>query len=302
MVTTDVSWWSLTCTPVSGSEARSQLEDILYSAGCGGIWDHASTNDREGACLESSEPSLLTAYFTGEMQPLLLQLARQLENRELVFGRPQIIAVENEDWLDGWRKNFTLAELTKRVLVVPSWQDLPVAETRLGIRIYPGQGFGTGTHETTRLAAVALEEELESEAFASVLDVGTGSGILAILAAKRGAVRVLALDIDEEALANARENCVHNQVCDLVMLESRPLTQIQEEFNLIVANIIAPVLLQLAPQFPRLLKPGGRLILSGILVDQIPELIKTYADLGFFIKPAETMGEWAALVCEKREV
>ena len=95
MVTTDVSWWSLTCTPVSGSEARSQLEDILYSAGCGGIWDHTPINDREGVCLESSASSLLTAYFTGEMQPLLLQLAGQLENQELVFGRPQILAVEN---------------------------------------------------------------------------------------------------------------------------------------------------------------------------------------------------------------
>ena len=301
MVTTDVSWWSLTCTPVSGSEARSQLEDILYSSGCGGIWDHAPTNDQDGACLEGTEPSLLTAYFTGEIRPLLLQLARQFENQKLVFGRPQILAVENEDWLAGWRKNFTLTELTKRILVVPSWQDLPVAETRLGIKIYPGQGFGTGTHETTRLAAVALEKELEREPSASVLDVGTGSGILAILAVKRGAARVLALDIDAEALANARENCAHNQVCDQVMLESRPLTQVQEKFTLIVANIIAPVLLQLASEFLRLLKPGGRLILSGILADQIPELTKTYAELGFLLKPSETMGEWAAFVCKKRD-
>ncbi len=297
----DVTWWSLTCTPVPGSEVRLRLEEILYSAGCGGIWDHALNDGQEGACPESSEPLLLTAYFPVEVQPFLMQLARQIEIQKLVSDRPKLQAVQNEDWLDGWRKNFTLTELTEQTLVVPSWQELPATETRLGIRIYPGQGFGTGTHETTRLAAVLLEKELESEAgLVNVLDVGTGSGILAILAAKRGADRVLALDIDEEALTNARENCAHNQVCDQVFFENSPLGQVNEQFVLVVANIIAPVLLQLAPEFSRLLKPGGRLILSGILLDQVIELKETCIDLGFNVQSTEAMGEWAAFICEKR--
>ena len=295
-------WWSLTCTPVTGTEVRSQLEDLLYSVGCGGIWDHTANIDQgENNCLENLEPSLLTAYFPDEMQPFLAQLSQQLESRNLVSDRPRIKTVENEDWLDGWRKNFTLTPLTVKTLVVPSWQELPTAETRLGIKIYPGQGFGTGTHETTRLAASFLENELGVDrGDECLLDVGTGSGILSILAAKRGISHVLALDIDEEALLNARENCAHNQVCDQISFESRPLAQVQEKFTLIVANIIAPVLLQLAPEFPRLLKPGGRLILSGILVDQLPELKEAYTDLGLFIKSTETMGEWTAFVCEKR--
>lgn len=304
MTIDDSPWWSLVCTPGLGFAARSQLEDVLYSAGCGGIWDQASSFDQEMVSSELSEQqSLLTAYFPGEMQPFLSQLILQLEIRKLVADRPRLQVVENEDWLDGWRKNFSLTLLTEQTLVVPSWQELPEGETRLEIKIYPGQGFGTGTHETTRLAAMALEKEIESEAGSiSVLDVGTGSGILAILAAKRGADRVVALDIDEEALANARENCAHNQVNEQISLVSHPLTRIEESFTLIVANIIAPILLQMAPEFPRLLKSGGRLILSGILVDQIPELTKTYADLGFFLKPTETMNEWVAFVCEKREV
>ncbi len=304
MTIDDSSWWSLVCTPVPGSDVRSQLEDLLYSAGCGGIWDQASSDGQEMVSPKlPDQQSLLTAYFPGEMQPFLSQLVLQLETRKLVSDKPRLQVVENEDWLDGWRKNFSLTLLTEQTLVVPSWQDLPEGETRLGIRIYPGQGFGTGTHETTRLAAVALEKEIEDETGSlSVLDVGTGSGILAILAAKRGADRIVALDIDEEALANARENCAHNQVNGQISLVSHPLTRIEETFTLIVANIIAPVLLQMAPEFPRLLKSGGRLILSGILVDQIPELTKTYADLGFFLKPTETMNDWAAFVCEKREV
>ena len=301
MVVTDNSWWSLTCTPLPGLEVRARLEDTLYAAGCGGIWDHAPENGNDVLFSENSETSLMTAYFPVAMQALLPLLGRQLEGQMLVSGLPQIQAVENEDWLDGWRKNFTLTELTEQTLIVPSWQELPEAETRLGIKIYPGQGFGTGTHETTRLAAIALEKKLDESEFgsASVLDVGTGSGILAILAAKRGAVRVLALDIDEEALINARENCAHNLACDQVSLESRPITEVEEEFNLIVANIIAPVLLQLAPEFSRLLKSGGRLILSGILVEQIPQVRKVYTDLGFLVKPMESIGEWAGFVCEK---
>ncbi|MEA3332364.1 MAG: 50S ribosomal protein L11 methyltransferase [Pseudomonadota bacterium] len=300
MAIDDSSWWSLTCTPEPGSEVRSQLEDLLYSVGCGGIWDHTAKIGQGGNCLGNSEPSLLTAYFPGEMQPFLAQLSQQLESRNLVSDRPRIQTVENEDWLDGWRKNFTLTPLTAQTLVVPSWQELPAAETRLGIKIYPGQGFGTGTHETTRLAASFLENELRDDMGVDILDVGTGSGILSILAAKRGASRVLALDIDEEALVNAQENCVHNRVCDQISLESHPLAQVQEKFTLIVANIIAPVLLQLAHDFTRLLKPGGRLILSGILVEQLPELKKEYTDLGLIVKSTETMGEWTAFVCEKR--
>ena len=294
-------WWSLTCTPAAGIEVRPQLEDLLYAGGCGGIWDHTAKIGQGENYSENSEPSLLTAYFPDEMQPFLAQISQHLESRNLVSDRPRIQTVENEDWLDGWRKNFTLTPLTEQTLVVPSWQELPAAETRLGIKIYPGQGFGTGTHETTRLAASFLENELWADTGDEcLLDVGTGSGILSILAAKRGAYRILALDIDEDALVNARENCVYNQVCDQISLESRPLTEVEEKFTLIVANIIAPVLLQLAPEFSRLLKPGGRLILSGILVDQLPGLKKNYTDLGFLVKSTESMGEWAAFVCKKR--
>jgi len=292
-------WCSLTCTPLPGAAVRSQLEDIFYSAQCGGIWDHVSENVREQAFFENSETSSLTAYFPLEMQPQLSLLALQLEAQKLVLELPLVQAVENEDWLDGWRKNFTLTPLTGKSLIVPSWQELPEGESRLGIKIYPGQGFGTGTHESTRIAAFALEAELEANNsnFVSVLDVGTGSGILAILAAKMGAARILALDIDNEALANARENCDHNLVCDQIILENCSINKVQEEFTLVVANIIAPVLLQLASEFPRLLKSGGRLILAGILLEQVAQVEKVYTELGFLVKATESIGEWAGLVC-----
>lgn len=300
-------WCSLTCLPKPGAETRAQLEDELYLSGCEGIWDHLLDDCGAEALIEvelkghftSSGAAYLTAYFPDNLQLHLSELSLKLEALELVSETPRIETVKNEDWLENWRQNFTITELTEKTLVVPAWRELPVSERRLGLRIYPGLGFGTGTHETTRLAAVLLENELTRAAKpVSVLDVGTGSAILAILAAKRGAKRILALDIDEDALLNARENCHHNLVTEQIVLSSTPVTALNEKFQLIVANIIAPVLRQLAPEFSRLIKPGGRLILSGILVEQLAEVTKVYSELGFVIKESQTAGEWAACTCE----
>jgi len=304
---TEKSWPSLTCLPKSGSVTRTALEELLYAAGCTGIWDHLlddcgakawSAEDINDSFMASGD-ALLTAYFPAETQPHLAELALQLEALDLVAAAPQLELVQGEDWLYNWRQNFTITELTDNTLVVPTWEELPAAETRLGLRIYPGQGFGTGTHETTRLAAVFLEQELgRTLKPATLLDVGTGSGILAILAAKRGAERVLALDLDADALVNARENCSHNMVSEQIVLTDIPVTQVMEKYPLIVANIIAPVLRQLAPEFSRLLMPGGRLILSGILVEQLSELTEVYAELGLVIQESKVSGEWTACVCK----
>ena len=303
---TENSWLSLTFMPKCGPEVRAALEELLYGAGCTGIWDHlfddccqagAWPAEAVDDCFTDSDGAHLTAYFPAKEQPCLAELSLQLEALDLVAAPPRLELVQNEDWLDNWRQHFTITELTDNTLVVPTWEELPVSETRLGLRIYPGQGFGTGTHETTRLAAVFLEQEFDRAVKpVSVLDVGTGSGILAILAAKRGAEQVLALDLDADALVNAQENCSHNRVSEQIVLTDTPLTQVTEKFPLIVANIIAPVLRQLAPELVRLLKPGGRLILSGILVEQLPELTRIYSELGLALQESKISGEWTACV------
>ncbi len=294
--------------PRPGTEARDQLEELLFAAGCQGLWDHILDNydDTERPELapadvicaknpRESSPALLTAYFPETEMSVLVELALQLAALDLISGQPQIEDVEDEDWLENWRRNFRITELTDKTLVVPSWQELPAAETRLGLRIYPGQGFGTGTHETTRLAADFLEKELACvKEPATVLDIGTGSGILAILAAKRGAAQVTALDIDEDALINAQENCAHNQVVELVTLSSLPVAEVDGVFHIVVANIIAPILRQLAPGLPALVAERGCLILSGMLREQLSEVINVYSALGFVVKETSTAGAWAA--------
>jgi len=311
-IAAEKSWRSLTCMPQSGFAARNQLEELLYAAGCEGLWDHilddydyvkwpdaTAVESVFASISEESAPALLTAYFPATDMSILVELALQLTAFDLVSGQPQIDDVENEDWLENWRRNFTITELTAKTLVVPTWQELPQTETRLGLRIYPGQGFGTGTHETTRLAADFLEKELaKTQKPAAVLDVGTGSGILAILAAKRGAAKVLALDVDADALINARENCAHNQELESIVLSRMPVADVDETFDIVVANIIAPILRQLAPGFPALVKAGGHLILSGMLREQLPEVMEIYSGLGFAIKESAVAGAWAACLCK----
>jgi ribosomal protein L11 methyltransferase len=301
------SWCSLSCLPRPGVLIRAQIEDLLYSCGCEGLWDQPADECRaeawsgaesSGFAADAGE-ALLTAYFPAAVQPQLAGLALKLKALDLSLTEPQIELVENEDWLENWRRNFTVTELTENTLVVPSWLQLPESETRLGLSIYPGLGFGTGTHETTRLAARFLEQTLlRTVVPIKVLDLGTGSGILAVLAAKRGAGEILALDIDADALANARDNCRHNLVSDRVTLAATPVAEVADTFHLIVANIIAPVLRQLAPGLPRLLRPGGQLILSGILIEQLSELTEVFAESGFRVVESRSSGEWTACLCE----
>ena len=296
--------------PKPGPEIRAGIEALLYTFGCVGIWDHLLDGRVDAGNSEAwtdvatddsatSARALLTAYFPEEVRPRLVELALHLQAEDLVAAEPQLETVPDEDWLENWRRNFSITELTDNTLVVPIWEELPAFETRLGLRIYPGQGFGTGTHETTRLAAFFLEHELaRARNPVSFLDVGTGSGILAILAAKRGAEPILALDLDSDALLNARENCGHNLVSEKIVLAETPVDQVTEKFSLITANIIAPVLRQLAPELSRLLKPGGRLILSGILIEQLPDLLELYAELGLIVQERKILGEWTACVCQ----
>ncbi|HDS15904.1 MAG TPA: 50S ribosomal protein L11 methyltransferase [Proteobacteria bacterium] len=305
MTTRDKSnWWALVCTPVAEASARERLEEILFAHDCCGLWEGV-----EGLVEKVEEPlppvgfpAFLTAYFADVEDGALRELVPCLQQENLITGEVRIVAVENQDWFENWRKNFVPVALTAKTLVVPAWQEeVSENEATRVVKIYPGQGFGTGTHETTRLAALNLERELEKTGpSATVLDVGTGSGILAIMAAVQGAARVLALDVDPDALDNARENCVHNQIEDLVELDCRPLTEVEGSFTLIVANIIAPVLKSLLPQLHRLLAASGRLILSGILLEQIDEMKEYCERRGFKVELVETAGEWAAFVCARQ--
>ena len=275
-------WWSLSFTPMA--EYYEQVTRLLFAAGCSGIWEPDKDDGR----------AVIVAYFPAECQNGISALCQQLSP---FLTDPGAIAVEKigqENWMEGWKDYFRPVNLTPTWMVMPPWW--PGAGGQPGqIIIYPGMAFGTGTHETTRLAATLLEKRLKPGN--SVLDVGTGSAILAILAHKLDAGQIFAIDIDEDALENAAENCRLNNCDHIIQLSSRVLDDFEGKFDLVVANIIAPVLVELAPQLIEKLHPGGQLILSGILAEQLEMVREIYEAEGFFIDHQLTEGEWVALQC-----
>ena len=281
--TASPSWMSLSLIP--RVEYYEQVTRLLFAAGCSGIWEPDKDDDRVA----------IVAYFPAGYQDSMAGLCRQLS--PFLLGPDGEIAIEKigqENWMEGWKGYFRPVKLTQTWMVMPPWW--PGAGGQPGqIIIYPGMAFGTGTHETTRLAATLLEKRLKPGN--SVLDVGTGSAILAILARKLDAGQIFAIDIDEDALGNAAENCRLNNCEQTIQLSPCSLDDLEDKFDLVVANIIAPVLVKLAPQLIEKLNPGGQLILSGILAEQLEMVREIYEAEGFFIDHQLTEGEWMALQC-----
>lgn len=201
------------------------------------------------------------------------------------------------DWGEAWKESYHPLPIGHRLLVVPSWLEPALDNTRLVIRMDPQMAFGSGTHATTRGCLEFLEALGETRALGRVLDMGTGSGILAIWAALLGAERVIATDLDPIAVETANRNCSVNGVAACVeVIESEAVPS--GPFGTIVANILAKVLIQVAPQLVAALALGGRLILSGILREQVHEVQMAFAQQGQKLVQMREIEEWAVLVLE----
>jgi ribosomal protein L11 methyltransferase len=207
-------------------------------------------------------------------------------------------ALPDQDWGEAWRKG--LAPLAiGRVFVRPSWIEAPTPPGMVEVVLDPGMAFGTGTHPTTSLCLAALSSLLEDRPGARVLDVGTGSGLLAIAAARLGARGVAATDNDPVAIRVARENAAHNGVA--LDLNERDVASQRGPFDLVLANILANTLVELAPALAAVLAPRGVVLLSGILVPQEALVRDAYLKAG--LTPLSggdrREGEWSLLALER---
>lgn len=190
----------------------------------------------------------------------------------------EVFVEEHKDWLEEWKKDFKPFKIVNPYWVVPSWLQSPT-EPQWSIKIDPGMAFGTGTHATTQIAAYFVHKYLEthkSKADVDMIDVGTGTAILAILAKKMGAGYVTGLDIDPEARRVAAENCQLNDVS--VVIDPKNLDEIKQSFDLVVANIIDGVLIRLKDDLLRVMKPGGHIFLTGILAEREAVFMEHFID------------------------
>ncbi|MGB9782045.1 MAG: 50S ribosomal protein L11 methyltransferase [Moorellaceae bacterium] len=206
--------------------------------------------------------------------------------------------VKEEDWANAWKAYYKPVRIGSRLVVKPSWENYVPGSGEIIIELDPGMAFGTGTHATTAMALEMLEKWLEPGA--TVYDVGTGSGIIAIAAALLGAGRVVAIDNDPVALKAAQENVERNGVADKVKVQQGDLLRgVKDLADLVVANIVADVLLVLLPQASRVLRPGGHIILGGIISPRSPEMRAALKAEGFTLRAQKVQGDWVTLVARK---
>ena len=225
------------------------------------------------------------------------------------FLQPTISLLREEDWANNWKQYFKPARIGKRLVIKPTWETFSPEPGDLIIELDPGMAFGTGTHATTRLCLEALEQLFSGEGPwgkdrgptpTTVLDVGTGSGILAIAAVKLGGRRIVGLDIDPRAVEVARENLLLNGVDHKVELGTTPLTEVEGTFDVVLANILAEELVRLATPLVSRLVPGGTLVLSGILTEREEFVLSGFAGHGVTLIATTRHDEWSCL-CYRRD-
>lgn len=207
--------------------------------------------------------------------------------------------VDDEDWKDKWKEYFKPTKITDRLVVKPTWEDYQRTGEEVIIEIDPGMAFGTGTHETTALCMELMEQYLKEGQ--QVMDIGCGSGILSIAAAKLGSSRVLGVEIDPDAVRTAEENAEANGVSETVAIREGDLAKdITEQADLIAANLIAPLVMELSGSAAEHLREGGIYISSGILIEQRDKVEEAVSQAGFEILEVREKGDWCAIAARKK--
>ncbi len=274
------------------SEQLDPVSFYLFEMGASGILEREV----------NEEGTVFSVFFPSNLpnpSELLENSAKQ--NPELNALKVVQRSVEKKplkNWQDGWREYFKPIEIGVGLLIRPPWE--PSQPDRKEIVIYPGQGFGTGYHESTHLALTLLEWLLDDRPDMTVTDVGTGSGILAIAALLLKSKHVTAIDIDQNSLAEATENLVLSGVdpASITLIHSGP-EALKVQSKVVMANIEDYILATLAEDLGRLTCSGGYLLLSGILTENEASLLKLFLDQFEVIKNLQ-MGEWSGLVLHKQ--
>jgi len=211
---------------------------------------------------------------------------------------PTFRPVAEEDWTEAWKKRLKVLRIGENIVIQPSWLDYQAGPQDVVIQLDPGMAFGTGLHPTTQLCLSALEAYVGPGM--EVLDLGTGSGILAIAAAKLHAKLVLGLDHDKQAVRVARSNVAANNVQGTVSVRQGSLSDVRVSYDLVVINILARVIVEMLQEgLAERIRPEGVLIASGIIVDSVPDVTAALEEGGLELVDQEQRGDWVSLVARK---
>jgi ribosomal protein L11 methyltransferase len=298
---------------ITTEEASDAVSEMLTTIGAGGV----AIEDPNEIRREIMKPNSLDyadddflenlgsdvtvkSYFQGDMNITeLVELVKEKINFISKFldigqGYAGYSEVDDEDWATAWKKYYKPIHISDRVVIKPSWEEYEIKDNEVVIELDPGMAFGTGTHETTRMCAQLLEKYIANGD--KVIDVGCGTGILSIIASKLGAESITAIDIDEVAVRVTKENYELNGVENINSFRGVLEDIARGQVDIVLANIIANVIIDISKDIPYYVKADGYFITSGIIKERKQEVLDSYLKLGFTCEETLEIGEWVAMV------
>jgi ribosomal protein L11 methyltransferase len=300
------------------NEAVEPVSNILHEAGASGVVIEDPlelVKERENVFGEiyhlnpddyPDEGVVIKAYlpvnsFLGDTIDAIKESINNLQLFDIDLGKNvvSISEVNEEEWATAWKKYYNPVKISERFTIVPTWEDYtPVSSDELIIELDPGMAFGTGTHPTTVMCIQALERTVQPGDL--VVDVGTGSGVLSIAAALLDAKRIQSLDLDEVAVQSAIQNVEINNVQDKVSVsQGNLLDGVNEQADIVVANILAEVIMRFTDDVAKVVKPGGHFIASGIIQTKKQDVKEAIIASGFTVEETILMEDWVAIIAKR---
>ena len=301
---------------ITKSEALEPVSGIFYGLDCKGVaiedpndilereqgpltWDFADINVLE----HKGKVAVVKAYFSEEdnIDEILKYINEKMNELKELGIDTGVAKVESEkmfeeDWANNWKKYYKPTKVGEKIVVKPIWEEYDAQGEELVVELDPGMAFGTGTHETTRMCIQSLEKYVKEDS--TVFDVGCGSGILAIAAAKLGSKMAVGVDLDPVAVESAKENVGYNNLENVQILYGNLVEVIDGKADIVVANIIAEVICILTEDVKRVLKDNGYFITSGIIHDRVDMVTKKLEETGFEVIEINKDGEWNCIVAK----
>ena len=294
-----MNWIELSIrTDAEGAEAAAAL---LNEFAQGGAAIEQTLLPDPGETFDPARAFIVRAFFSSNQRDKLERAEEGLWHLAQLrpMSSPQMRELAEEDWAEAWKKYYTVLHIGQRLVIKPSWLEYTAQPDDVVIELDPGMAFGTGLHPTTRLCMIALENHLRKNPH--TLDVGTGSGILSITAAKLGARKILALDTDTVAVETTARNVGFNHVENSVRVElgSVDADTHCNQFDLICINILAEVICELAPALASALRCDGIVIASGILATKADDVVEAFDAVSIQVLEKTQEEDWIALVGRK---
>ena len=295
------------------AELEDVISNILYDVGANGLaiedprdilemmkskgdWDFIDSS----LINKELDGILIKAYFSesDDLENIIQEIKSRIDNNPELIADENIVTinvVDDNDWAESWKKYYKPIRIGKNIIIKPSWEDYKLSEDDIMIELDPGMAFGTGTHETTIMCTEALEKLVKADDI--VYDIGCGSGILSIVAAKLGASKVVGVDLDELCVKVSNKNIELNNVEDLIEIKNGNLLDVVEgKADIIVSNIVAEIIAGMTKDLKEYLNDNGIFITSGIIIDKIELVEKALLENGFKVLDIMKKNEWACII------